>query len=134
MAVRTLLPGRPLPPPSRQSLGVGPWGWVRGGPNEGRTQFWRGVGADMRQARTCRHGFAWVAAACVSACWGARAPQRLRAGPGDTRKPPGSGVAAAPKLGRLRAPGTGVMGQAGRGKAVERIPRPFPHHESLGCP
>lgn len=104
------------------------------GPSEGRTQFWRGVCADVGHARPCRHGFACVAAAYVSACWGARASQRQRTEHGDTRKPAGSGAAAAPKPGWRRAPGTTVMGGAGRGKRWwRRILRPFPLQWSLGC-
>lgn len=82
VSARTLRPGRPLLLSSLQSLGVGPRGWVRGpccvhtcaGPERGRTQFWRGVCANVGRARTCRHGVACVAAAYGSACWGARAP------------------------------------------------------------
>lgn len=83
VAARILRPGCPLLRVSRQSLGVGRWGLaaraclrahVCRGPSEARTQFWRGVCADVGHAHTCRHGFACVAAACTSACWGARAP------------------------------------------------------------
>ena len=106
---------------------------VCGAPSEGRTQFWRGVCADTGQARTCRRGFAWVAA-CVSACWGARAPQRRRVEHGDTRKPAGSGAAAAPKPGRLRAPDTGVQGEAGRGQGRGADPATLPPTLEPGLP
>lgn len=81
------------------------------------------------QARVCMGG----GGLCIGllGCTCAPAPQGRAWGHPEAA---GVGVAAAPKLGRLRAPGTGVMGQAGRGKWVERIPRPFPHHGSLGCP
>lgn len=134
VAARTLRQAAPCPC-LLSSLWVSALGaWCAGlavctrvlGPSEGRTQFWRGVCANVGRARTCRHGFACVAAAYGSACWGARAPQRQRTEHGDTRKPAGSGAAAAPKPGWLRAPGTTDMGGAGGRKVVKAYPATLP--------